>query len=86
MGGAGPAVGRGGENGSFKAIGVEASSLATVPEVMLARHMSVPVFGISVITNCGLSDEVGDHEDVQRQGRQAGTRMAVLFKRMIRSL
>ncbi len=48
--------------------------------------MSLPVFGMSVITNCGLSDEPGDHEDVQRQGRKAGERMGVLFREMIRTL
>ena len=48
--------------------------------------MGIPVFGVSVITNCGLSDEVGDHEDVQRQGRKAGEKMARLFREMIRNL
>ena len=52
----------------------------------LGPHMSIPVFGVSVITNCGLSDEVGDHEDVQRQGKKAGIKMEVLFKRMIKQL
>ena len=54
--------------------------------MIVARHMSIPVFGVSVITNCGLSDEVGDHEDVQRQGKKAGVRMEVLFRKMIKNL
>ena len=60
--------------------------MSTVPEVIVARHMSIPGFGVSVITNCGLSDEAGDHEDVQRQGKKAGIKMEVLFKRMIKQL
>ena len=86
VGGTGPTFETQAEYRYFKAIGGDAAGMSTVPEVIVARHMSVPVFGVSVITNCGLSDEAGDHEDVQRQGRKAGVRMAVLFREMIKNL
>ena len=70
----------------FKAIGGDAVGMSTVPEVIVARHMDVPCFGVSVITNCGLSDEKGDHEDVQLQGKKAGVRMSRLFTELIREL
>ena len=70
----------------FKAIGGDAAGMSTVPEVIVARHMSIPVFAVSVITNCGLSDQIGDHEDVQLQGRKAGLKMAKLFVKLIKEL
>ena len=71
----------------FKAIGGDAVGMSTVPEVIVARHMGVPCFGVSVITNCGLGDvDNSDHEFVQEQGRKAGVRMSHLFTELIKEL
>ncbi len=86
VGGTGPTFETQAEYRYFKAIGGDTAGMSTVPEVIVARHMGVPCFGVSVITNCGLSDEIGDHEDVQRQGKKAAVRMETLFKAMLREL
>ena len=86
VGGTGPTFETQAEYRYVNAIGGDAAGMSTVPEVIVARHMSIPVFGVSVITNCGLSDELGDHEDVQRQGAKAAVRMTRLFTEMIRQL
>ncbi len=86
VGGTGPTFETQAEYKYFKAIGGDAAGMSTVPEVIVARHMSIPVFGVSVITNCGLSDEVGDHEDVQRQGAKAAVRMTTIFVELIKQI
>ena len=86
MGGTGPTFETQAEYRYFKAIGGDAAGMSTTPEVIAARHMGLPVFAVSIITNCGLSDEKGDHEDVQRQGARAEKKMTHLFVEMIKQL
>ncbi len=86
VGGTGPTFETQAEYRYFKIIGGDACGMSTVPEVIVARHCSIRVFGVSVITNCGLSDELGDHEDVQLQGAKASGRMSTLFTKLIEGL
>ncbi len=86
VGGTGPTFETQAEYRYFGIIGGDACGMSTVPEVIVARHMSIPVFGVSVITNCGLSEEVGDHEDVQKQGAKAAGRMSALFTNLIKTV
>ncbi|MFR9620278.1 MAG: purine-nucleoside phosphorylase [Rikenellaceae bacterium] len=67
-------------------IGGDATGMSTVPEVIVARHCGIEVFGVSIITNCGLSDQIGDHEDVQRVAAEAAVHLATLFYRVIAQL
>lgn len=70
----------------FHTIGADAVGMSTVPEVIVAVHSGMRVCALSVITNCGLSGEVNDHEDVQKQANQTEPVMTALFKGVIASL
>jgi purine-nucleoside phosphorylase len=86
VGGTGPTFETQAEYKYFMAIGGDAAGMSTTPEVIAARHLGLSVFGASVITNVGISDEEGDHEDVQAQGAIAGKKMALLFTEIIKQL
>ncbi|GHV00147.1 purine nucleoside phosphorylase [Bacteroidia bacterium] len=86
VGGTGPTFETQKEYGYFKAIGGDAVGMSTTPEVIAARHMGIPVFGVSVITNVGLSGEKSTHEEVQVEGAKAAVNMTKLFIEMVRAL
>ena len=71
----------------FRAIGGDAVGMSTVPEVIVARHSSIPVFGVSVITDVAndTDDEeyVTDGEAIVQAANAAADKMIILFKEMI---
>ena len=64
--------------------------MSTTPEVIVARHCGIKVFGMSVITNkCNTENverNLNDGEDVVRAADAAADRMTALFRELIASL
>lgn len=90
VGGTGPSYETPAEYKYFRLIGGSAVGMSTIPEVIAARHASVPVFGISVITNEAhddyAEDYVNDGDDVVNAANAAAEKMTLLIREMIERL
>lgn len=90
LAGTGPSYETPAEYKYFRMIGGDAIGMSTIPEVIVARHSSVPVFGVSVITNEAHDDYAEDFEnngdDVVKAANEAATRMTLLFTKLIERL
>jgi len=72
----------------FRIIGGDTVGMSTVPEVIVARHMNLPVFAISIITDLGVPGKIVEvsHEEVQKVGAMAEQKMTRIFKEMLTRL
>ena len=74
----------------YRLIGADAVGMSTIPEVIVARHSDIPVFGMSVITNEAhddyADDYVNDGDDVVRAADAAADRMTAIFTNLIERL
>ena len=70
----------------FARLGADAVGMSTVPEVIVAHHCGIRVFGISVITDLGGFDNPVEvsHEEVQIAANKVQPKMAEIMKEMIR--
>ncbi|MFD2161142.1 purine-nucleoside phosphorylase [Paradesertivirga mongoliensis] len=72
----------------LRIIGGDAVGMSTVPEVIVANHMGLPVFAISILTDEGFHDvlEPVSVEDIIKVAEVAEPQMTKIFKELIASL
>ena len=71
----------------FYRLGADAVGMSTVPEVIVAKHCGIRVFGISVITDLGVEGKIIEvsHEDVQLAADAAQPYMTTIMRELINS-
>ena len=69
----------------FHILGADAVGMSTVPEVIVANHCGIRVFGVSVITDLGVEGKIVEvsHEEVQKAADAAQPLMTTIMREMI---
>lgn len=69
----------------YRIWGADAVGMSTVPEVIVAHHCGIKVFGMSVITDLGVEGKIVEvsHEEVQKAADAAQPRMMQIMREMI---
>jgi purine-nucleoside phosphorylase len=69
-------------------LGADAVGMSTVQENIVARHMGLPVFALSVITDLGIREEhnIITHQEVLEAAKASEPKMTAIFKGLIASL
>jgi len=68
-----------------KILGADCVGMSTVPEVIVARHMDLETFGVSVITDMGDEKSIGtiSHDEVLEAAQRAEPKVRTLIKELI---
>lgn len=89
LAGTGPTYETPAEYNFFRTAGADAVGMSTIPEVIVARHSNIPVFGISVITNEAhnfADDFVNDGDDVIKAANRAAETLNGLIVEMLKRI
>ena len=72
----------------FRTIGGDAVGMSTVPEVIVANHSGMKVFGMSIITDLGVPGKIVEvtHEEVQEIGNKVQPLMTLIMKELVKEL
>ncbi len=72
----------------IRKIGADAVGMSTVPEVIVARHMAIPCFAVSIITDSGVPGEIVEvtHQEVQEVASKAEPKMTLIFEKLLETL
>ncbi len=89
VGSAGPTLETPAEYRMFRILGADATGMSTVPEVIVARHMGIECFAISVITNLAVNSNLEKgttHDEVQNAAGIAEPKMTTIFRELLKTL
>ena len=69
----------------LKIIGGDAVGMSTAPEVIIARHMNMQCFAVSVITDLGIEGKIEKvtHEEIQLAAKKAKPNLTTLIQNII---
>ncbi len=69
-------------------MGADVVGMSTVPEVIVAKHSGIDVFGISIVTDLGVEGIVQKvtHEEVQHVANLQEPKMTLILKELIRRI
>lgn len=72
----------------LRIIGADAVGMSTVPEVIVARHMGIEVFGISAITDLGVPGKIHkiSLQDVLNAAAKAEPVMSLIIRELIKEI
>ncbi len=73
----------------YRVIGGDVVGMSTIPEVIVARHSGLEIFGMSIITNQSnnLSDTcLNNGDDIVKEANKAARKMTELFERIVERL
>ncbi len=72
----------------LRIIGGDAVGMSTVPEVIVANHMGIPVFAVSVLTDEGFLEQLEpvSVEEIIKVASEAEPKMTIIIKELIKEL
>ena len=90
LGNTGPTYETPAEYQFYRTAGADAVGMSTIPEVIVARHAGITVFGMSVITNEAhddyAADYVNDPDEVVDAANASADKMGLLFTTLLQRL
>ena len=72
----------------IKSLGADAVGMSTVPEVIIARHMRLPVFAVSVISDLGVEGKIVEisHDEVVDAASLVAPKLNLIIKDLVKEL
>jgi purine-nucleoside phosphorylase len=72
----------------MRIIGGDTVGMSTAPEVIVARHMNIPCFAMSVITDLGVPGKIKKvtHAEIQQVSEVAEPKLTLIIKELITNI